>query len=82
MVSIFISEKIVTRAKDSGIGFMVGSGIGSYAASLVFIFGGIMLHARLPGYMHELQWVIGIMFLATALYQLYLILKKEKTNPL
>jgi threonine/homoserine/homoserine lactone efflux protein len=57
--------------------YILGIGAGTFAGNCVFIFGGRMLVRYLNNGQNLLHWVIGFVFLATALIQLYKIIRKK-----
>lgn len=57
--------------------YILGIGAGTFAGNCVFIFGGRMLVRYLNNGQHLLHWVIGFVFLATALIQFYKIIRKK-----
>lgn len=57
--------------------YIIGIGIGTFAGNCIFIFGGRLLVDRLNASQHLLNWIIGGVFLFTALFQLYRIFRKK-----
>ena len=57
--------------------YLLGIGAGTFAGNCVFIFGGRLLIDRLNASQHLLNWIIGGVFLVTAIIQLIRILTKK-----
>jgi threonine/homoserine/homoserine lactone efflux protein len=57
--------------------YILGIGMGTFAGNCIFIFGGRLLVERLNASQHMLNWIIGGVFLFTALFQLYRIFRKK-----
>jgi threonine/homoserine/homoserine lactone efflux protein len=57
--------------------YIIGIGIGTFIGNCVFIFGGQFMINKLNTNQHVLSYVIGGIFTATALIQLWRILKKK-----
>ncbi|MBY0478769.1 MAG: LysE family translocator [Chitinophagaceae bacterium] len=57
--------------------YIIGIGIGTFTGNCVFIFGGRLLVDRLNASQNMLNWIIGGVFLITALFQLYRIFKHK-----
>lgn len=57
--------------------YTLGIGVGTFTGNCIFIFGGRLLVERLNASQHMLNWIIGSVFLFTALFQLYRILRKK-----
>jgi len=57
--------------------YIIGIGIGTFAGNCIFIFGGRLLVDHLNASQHLLNWIIGGVFLFTALFQLYRIFRKK-----
>lgn len=59
--------------------YILGIGIGTFAGNCVFIFGGQLVASSINHNQSLLNWVIGGIFLATALWQLWKIMKRRDT---
>jgi threonine/homoserine/homoserine lactone efflux protein len=57
--------------------YILGIGIGTLIGNCVFIFGGRLVADSLKGNTHIINWVIGAVFLLTALIQLWKMLRKK-----
>jgi threonine/homoserine/homoserine lactone efflux protein len=60
--------------------YIVGIGLGTLLGNCVFIFGGRIIADRISSNQNILNWVIGGIFLVTALIQLYKILKHKDAH--
>lgn len=75
--TVLFSKKILLPRNDHYNAFTVGIAIGTFAGSCVFIFGGLLIAEKIKHNQHILHWVIGGIFLVTAIFQLWRILKKK-----
>lgn len=75
--TVLFTKKILLPRNDHYNVFTVGIALGTFAGSCVFIFGGILIAEKIKNNQHVLHWIIGGIFLATALFQLWRILKKK-----
>lgn len=57
--------------------FVVGASVGFTTALLLFIFGGRVIADKISNHQEEVYWVIGGIFLATGLVQIWKMRKKE-----
>jgi hypothetical protein len=57
--------------------YIIGIGIGTFAGNCIFIFGGRLLVDHLNASQDVLNWIIGGVFLFTALFQLYRIFRHK-----
>lgn len=75
--TVLFSKNILRPGMWNYNSYIVGIGLGTFAGNCVFIFGGRLLVDRLNASQHMLNWVIGGIFLFTALFQLYRIYRKK-----
>ncbi|MBI5857135.1 MAG: LysE family transporter [Sphingobacteriales bacterium] len=75
--TVLFSKKILLPRNDHFNAFTVGIAVGTFAGSCVFIFGGILIAEKIKNNQHLIHWIIGGIFLATALFQLWRIMKKK-----
>ena len=75
--TILFTKKILLPRSDHYNTYIIGIGIGTFIGNCVFIFGGLLIAARISNNQHILNWVIGGIFLITAIIQLWRILKKK-----
>lgn len=60
--------------------YIIGIGIGTFIGNCIFIFGGQLVAKKIQNNQNILNWVIGSIFLLTAIFQLWRILKGRKNN--
>ena len=75
--TVLFSKKILLPRLDHYNAFTVGIALGTFAGSCVYIFGGILIAEKIKNNQHILHWAMGGIFLATAIFQLWRILKKK-----
>ena len=59
--------------------YIVGIGLGTFVGNCVFIFGGQLVASRINHNQSLLNWVIGSIFLLTAVLQLFKIIRHKDT---
>ncbi|QNA43588.1 LysE family translocator [Lacibacter sediminis] len=75
--TVLFTKKILKPEAGNYNFYIIGIGIGTFAGNCIFIFGGRLLVDRLNASQHLLNWIIGGVFLFTALFQLYRIFRKK-----
>lgn len=75
--TVLFSKKILLPIPALYNMYIIGIGIGTLAGNCVFIFGGRLLADSMLSNKSTLNWVIGSIFLLTALWQLYRMLKRK-----
>lgn len=75
--TVLFSKKILEPVKAQYNIYIIGIGIGTLAGNAVFIFGGKWLIQRIANSEKYLNWVIGGIFLITAIIQLWKIIKHK-----
>ncbi|HWR31966.1 MAG TPA: LysE family transporter [Chitinophagaceae bacterium] len=75
--TVLFSKKILLPRNDHYNVFTVGIALGTFAGSCVFIFGGLLIAEKIKNNEHILHWIIGGIFLATAIFQIWRIVKKK-----
>ncbi len=77
--STVLFSKNILKPKNSFYNtYIIGIGIGTFIGNCVFIFGGQLVAKKIQNNQNILNWVIGGIFLLTAIFQLWRILKKKK----
>ena len=77
--STVLFSKNILKPKNSFYNtYIIGIGIGTFIGNCVFIFGGQLVAKKIQNNQNILNWVIGGIFLLTAIFQLWRILKKNK----
>ena len=71
------SKKILLPRRDHYNVFTIGIALGTIAGSCLYIFGGLLIAEKIKNNQHILYWVMGGIFLATAIFQVWRILKKK-----
>jgi len=74
---ILFTKKILLPRNDHYNIYILGIGIGTFIGNCAFIFGGQLLAAKLNDNQHILNWVIGGIFTATAIIQIWKMSKKK-----
>jgi threonine/homoserine/homoserine lactone efflux protein len=75
--TVLFTKKILTPGAGNYNFYIIGIGIGTFAGNCIFIFGGRLLVDHLNASQHLLNWIIGGVFLFTALFQLYRIFRRK-----
>lgn len=75
--TVLFTKKVLLPRKDHYNSYIIGIGVGTFIGNCVFIFGGQLIASRISNNQHILNWVIGGIFLVTAIIQLWRILKKK-----
>lgn len=74
---ILFTKKILLPRNDHYNIYILGIGIGTFIGNCAFIFGGQLLAAKLKDNEHILNWVVGGIFAATAIIQIWKMSKKK-----
>lgn len=77
--TVLFTKKILQPRKDHYNSYIIGIGIGTFIGNCVFIFGGLLIASRINNNQHILNWVIGGIFLLTALIQAWKMWSKKNT---
>jgi threonine/homoserine/homoserine lactone efflux protein len=75
--SILLSKKILKPTPVYYNFYILGIGIGTLIGNCVFIFGGRLVADSMKGKGHIINWVIGFVFVITAIIQLWKMLRKK-----
>lgn len=75
--TVLFTKKVLLPRNDHYNSYILGIGIGTFIGNCVFIFGGILIANKISNNQDILSWVIGGIFLITAIIQLWRILKKK-----
>lgn len=78
--TVLFTKKALLPRNDHYNSYILGIGIGTFAGNCVFIFGGIFIASKIRNNQDILNWVIGGIFIITAIIQLWRILKKKGTT--
>lgn len=75
--TVLFTKQILKPGAGNYNVYILGIGIGTFAGNCIFIFGGRLLVDRLNASQNMLNWIIGTVFLVTALIQLFRIFRKK-----
>lgn len=75
--TILFTKKILLPRNDHYNSYIIGIGIGTFIGNCVFIFGGLLIANKISNNQHILSWIIGGIFAATALLQIWKMIKKK-----
>ncbi len=75
--SVLYAKGIMQDKKGFYNGYLLGIGLGTFAAHCIFIFGGKIVVQQLNASQEEINFVIGCVFSLTAILQIWKILKKK-----
>jgi threonine/homoserine/homoserine lactone efflux protein len=78
--TVLFTKKILLPRKDHYNIYIIGIGLGTLIGNCVFIFGGLLIAAKINNNQHILNWIIGSIFAITALIQLWRIFKNKGTS--
>jgi hypothetical protein len=75
--TVLFTKKVLLPRNDHYNLYIVGIGLGTFAGNLLFIFGGLIIADKINNNQRVLSWVIGGIFLITAMIQAWKIWKKK-----
>lgn len=75
--TVLFTKKILLPRKDNYNAYIAGIGIGTFIGNCIFIFGGLLIATKITANQHILNWIIGGIFLGTAIFQVWLMLRKK-----
>ena len=75
--AILYEKKVLLPRSDHYNVYIIGIGIGTFIGNCLFIFGGLLIAGRISRSQDIFNWIIGGIFLATALYQAWRMLRKK-----
>ncbi len=76
--TVLFSKNILQPINSHYNTYIVGIGVGTLLGNAVFIFGGKWLTSRISNANEYINWIIGLVFLITAILQLIKNLKKKE----
>ncbi len=77
--TVLFTKKVLLPRNDHYNTYIIGIGLGTLIGNCVFIFGGRLIASSINNNQHILNYVIGSIFLITAIIQLWKILKKKNS---
>jgi len=75
--TVLLTKKILLPVNNHYNSYIAGIGLGTLIGNCVFIFGGRLVADKLQNNHHILNWVIGSIFLITAIIQIWKMTKKK-----
>lgn len=78
--TVLFTKKILLPRNDHYNIYIIGIGIGTFIGNLLFIFGGQFIADKINNNQDILNWVIGGIFLVTALIQAWKMWRKQDTK--
>lgn len=78
--TVLFTKKILLPKNSHYNIYILGIGIGTLMGNSLFIFGGQVIGNKVTGNQHIINWVIGGIFAATALVQLWKMLTKKRVQ--
>jgi len=78
--TVLLTKKILWPINKHYNFYIIGIGLGTLIGNCVFIFGGRIVADKLKNSHHIINWVIGGIFLVTALIQIWKMTKKKTTK--
>ncbi|HEY5967610.1 MAG TPA: LysE family transporter [Chitinophagaceae bacterium] len=78
--TVLLTKKILLPVNKHYNFYIIGIGLGTLIGNCVFIFGGRIVAGKLQNNDHILNWVIGGIFLVTAIIQIWKMSKKKDTK--
>jgi threonine/homoserine/homoserine lactone efflux protein len=77
--TVLLSKKILLPVSKHYNFYITGIGLGTLIGNCVFIFGGRLVASKLQNNHHIINWVIGGIFLLTAVIQVWKMMRKKTT---
>ena len=78
--TVLLTKKILLPINKHYNFYIVGIGLGTLIGNFVFIFGGRIVAGKLQNSHQVMNWVIGSIFLVTAIIQIWKMSKKKDTK--
>ena len=78
--TVLLTKKILLPVNKHYNLYIIGIGLGTLIGNCVFIFGGRLVATKLQNSHHIINWVIGGIFLVTAIIQIWKMTKKKTTQ--
>ena len=76
--TILTEKKVLLPRNDHYNAYIFGIGIGTFTGNCIFIFGGMLIAQQISRNQNILNWVIGGIFLATAVFQVWQMFRKKR----
>ncbi len=78
--TVLITRKVLLPKNSHYNAYMMGIGIGTFIGNCIFIFGGLLIAQSINRNQHIVNWVIGGIFLATAILQVWNMARKKDSD--
>ena len=75
--TVLFTKKVLLPRQDHYNSYIAGIGIGTFIGNCIFIFGGLLIANSISRNQNVMSWVIGGIFLVTAIIQVWQILRKK-----
>lgn len=75
--TVLFSKKVLLPRNDYYNAYIGGIGLGTFIGNCIFIFGGLLIAKSINANQDILHWIIGGIFLGTALYQVVKMIKRK-----
>ena len=76
--TVLFTKKILLPRNDNYNAYILGIGIGTFIGNCLFIFGGMLIANSISRNQYIVSWVIGGIFLATAVIQVWMMIRRKK----
>ena len=78
--TVLFAKKILLPRNDNYNSYILGIGIGTFAGNLLFIYGGKLIADNISRNQHIVSWIIGGIFLVTAILQAWQMWSRRKKD--
>jgi hypothetical protein len=78
--TVLFTKKILLPKNSHYNAYIIGIGIGTFIGNCIFIFGGLLIAQKISKNQYIVSWVIGGIFLATAILQVWKMTHEKKTK--
>jgi threonine/homoserine/homoserine lactone efflux protein len=75
--TVLFTKKVLLPRNDNYNAYIIGIGLGTFIGNCVFIFGGLLIANTISSNQHIVSWVIGGIFLVTAIIQAVRMIRKK-----
>lgn len=75
--TVLFTKKILLPRNDHYNAYILGIGIGTFIGNCIFIFGGLLIAQKISTNQYIIHWVVGGIFLATAILQAWQMFRKK-----
>lgn len=78
--TVLFTKKILLPRNDHYNAYILGIGIGTFIGNCIFIFGGLLIAKKISTNQYIIHWVVGGIFLATAILQAWQMFRKKTST--